>query len=254
VGTMERNLKHSLFNRRNGAEPARSSSVCRWRQALAGITLAGLAAVAIAVGPQKMYKWVDDKGVVHYTDTLPPDAVDKGNVELNKQGVAIGKTDPNATPEQRRAREAEIERAKQEAKDEQEKARLDRALLDSYTSEQDIELAKSRALKTIEQSVESARAYIAQLNKRKEAMATAKLPPNDKNAAAVNERELARINSDLEQQGEFLNRKQTEMANLIASYDSDKERWRAARARDSKRSVEAANTKSGGAAATKAQK
>jgi hypothetical protein len=190
---------------------------------------------------------------VHYTDSLPPDAVDKANVELNTQGITVGKTEPTATPEQRRAREAEAERAKQEAKDQQEAARLDRALLDSYTSEQDIELAKSRSLRTIEQSVESARAYIAQLTKRKEAMAAAKVNPNDKSAAAANERELARVNSDLDQQQEFLSRKQIEMNNLIARYDNDKERWRAAKEREAKRAVEAANAKAAPNAA-KAQK
>ena len=252
---MERDLKHSHSdrqNRRHGVVTrSRAARVCR--SLCLGIVLAGAAALTIAAGPSKMYKWVDDKGVVHYTDSLPPDAVDKGNVELNKQGITVGKTEPNATPEQRRAREAEAERAKQDAKDQQEAARLDRALLDSYTSEQDIELAKSRSLRTIEQSVESARAYIAQLTKRKEAMAAAKVNPNDKNAAAANERELARINSDLDHQQEFLTRKQTEMNNLIARYDNDKERWRAAKERESKRSVEAANAKAAPNAA-KAQK
>ena len=34
------------------------------------------------------YKWVDDQGVVHYTDKMPPEAINKGSIELNKQGVA----------------------------------------------------------------------------------------------------------------------------------------------------------------------
>ena len=40
-----------------------------------------------------MYKWVDERGVVHYTDKMPPEAVDKASVELNKQGVPINRTD-----------------------------------------------------------------------------------------------------------------------------------------------------------------
>ena len=62
-------------------------------------------------GDAATYKWVDEKGVVHYTDKIPPEAVNKGNVELDKQGVPVKRNDPALTPEQRRAREVEEERA-----------------------------------------------------------------------------------------------------------------------------------------------
>ena len=63
-----------------------------------------------------MYKWVDDKGVVHYTDQVPPDAVNKGNVQLSPQGIPIRKIAPATTPEQRKAREAEPERQREAAR------------------------------------------------------------------------------------------------------------------------------------------
>ena len=78
---------------------------------------------------------------------MPPDAVNKGNVELNKQGIAIKKTEPAITPEQSKAPEAEEERQREEAKLQAETARRDRALLDSYTTESDIDLAKSLAVR-----------------------------------------------------------------------------------------------------------
>ena len=79
------------------------------------LVLAALILLAPAVHATT-YKWVDDQGVVHYTDKMPPEAINKGSVELNKQGVPIKKNDPALTPEQRRAREAEEERARQAAK------------------------------------------------------------------------------------------------------------------------------------------
>src|SRR5580698_164387 len=39
------------------------------------------------------YKWVDDQGVVHYGDSVPPQYAQKETTLLNKQGVAIGHKD-----------------------------------------------------------------------------------------------------------------------------------------------------------------
>ena len=96
------------------------------------------------------YKWVDDQGNVHYSDKMPPEAVNKGSIELNKQGVAIKKNDPALTPEQRRAREVEEERTRQAAKIRDEIQRRDRALLQTFTTEGEIDLSKKRALRTID--------------------------------------------------------------------------------------------------------
>ena len=114
-----------------------------------------------------MYKWVDEKGVVHYTDKMPPEAVDKANVELNKEGIPIKRTDKALTPEQRRAIEQEAERAKETARAQEEIARRDRALVSSYTSEAEIDLARNRSLQTINNVILSSQAFSEQLSKRK---------------------------------------------------------------------------------------
>jgi len=114
-------------------------------------------------GPARaaLYKWTDEKGVVHYTDTLPPEAVDKARVELNKQGVEVKKTDKALTPEQRRAMEQDVQKQKELARQQEEVARRDRALLSTYTSEAEIDLARKRSLQTIDNVVQSTLAYTA---------------------------------------------------------------------------------------------
>ena len=113
------------------------------------------------------YKWIDDKGVVHYTDKIPPEALNKGNVELDKQGLPVKTTDPTLTPEQRRARADEDARRKQLAKERELAERRDRALLGTYTTEGEIDLARNRAVSTIDAQVQSSTAYVATLSKRK---------------------------------------------------------------------------------------
>src|SRR2546430_14534960 len=77
------------------------------------------------------YKWVDDKGIVHYSDKIPADAVNRGHVELDKQGVHLKKTDAALSPEEARVRAADSERQRQEAKEREVLARRGRALLAS---------------------------------------------------------------------------------------------------------------------------
>jgi len=209
------------------ARPARQPG--RWPVPAAILLAIGLFPAGAALAA--MYKWVDDKGVVHYTDTVPPDAVNKGSVQISPQGIPIKKVDPAITPDQRKAREAEQERQQERqreaAKQQTETERRDRALLDSYTTENDIELAKSRAVKTLQAALQSAQAYSAQLTKRKVAILERKAALGGKPAPADLERELASIDAELGRQSDIVAQKNRQLVEVAARYDADKERWQA---------------------------
>jgi HD superfamily phosphohydrolase len=187
--------------------------------AVAMLAPAGLARAA-------MYKWVDENGVVHYTDKMPPEAVDKASIELNKQGIPVKKTDKALTPEQRRALEQEAERKKQLARQEEEVARRDRALLSSYSSEAEIDLARNRSLQTINNVVQSSVAFSEQLNKRKADADAKKEEFKGKPVIAVLDRELESIDAELARQAEVIAQKKREAEAVNAKYDADKQRWR----------------------------
>jgi hypothetical protein len=176
--------------------------------------------------PAATYKWVDDKGVVHYSDKVPPEAVNKGSQELSKEGVPLRRTEPVPTPEQRRAREAEDERKRQLAKQQDEAERRDRALLASYTSEREIDLSRRRSLATIEAVIESATAYSEQLKKRKVAVEQQRAGYRDKPVPLVLEREYEGINTELAKQAELIGQKRAEWTATAARYDADRVRWR----------------------------
>jgi len=184
-------------------------------------------ALGAGIAEAAMYKWVDDKGVTHYTDKVPPDAVNKANIELNKQGVTIKKTDPAITSEQRKAHEAEAERQREAAKQQEEKGRRDRALRDSYTTESDIDLARNRSLRTVEAALKSAQAYSAQLTRRRAELTASKAALGGKPVPANLERELAAADTELARHADFIARKQQELVAIAARYDADKARWQA---------------------------
>lgn len=218
-------------------------------------------ALAIAVGPVRAatYKWIDEKGVVHYTDKIPTEAVNKGSTMLDKQARPVKKIDPAATAEQIRAREAEEENRRLNAKANEEIARRDRALVSSFTNESEIDLARNRALSTIDAQIDSSVAYTQQLTKRREELDRNKAKLAGKPLPAALERELEVSDSELEKTGALIEQKRRERNNVIARYDADRTRWRelksiseasAAAAATPSRSYPGATVSNGGSAVT----
>jgi hypothetical protein len=208
---------------RCAAAAAVTGSVRR-NAALAAFALAALLAHS-GSARAALYKWVDDQGVVHYTDKVPPEAINKGNIELNKQGVPLKKTEPALSPEQVKAKALEDERKRVLAKQQEDVARRDRALLASYTSENEIDFARARALQTVDNVIQSAQAYIAGLNKRKDFVLKKKAAAGD-NPPPDLARELAMLNGEIERQTDLVAQKKREAATVNAKYDVDKQRWR----------------------------
>lgn len=130
-----------------------SAMAYKW---LLPLLLAALALPAQA----RLYKWVDAQGKVHYTDTLPPDSASQGNAELSRSGNVVRKAESAEEKQKRLAAEAaEAERRKAAA----EQARKDRALLATYTTEQEIDLARDRTLENHNLMIKSAQARLSQL-------------------------------------------------------------------------------------------
>jgi hypothetical protein len=214
------------------ADLAQAASRRRSAPRVAAAVAAGALLCALASGAAfaAMYKWVDDKGVVHYSDQIPPEAVNKGSTQINKEGYTVKKVDP-ANPEQVRAREQEAAQkraaASREKADEEVERRRDRAVLDSYTTEADIDLAKSRSVKTLQAALQSAQSYSAQLTKRKSELLARKESFAGKPVPADVERELAANAAELGRQSALIKQKQAQLEEVVAKYDADKERWQA---------------------------
>lgn len=172
------------------------------------------------------YKWVDEKGVVHYTDKIPSEAVNKGSTMLDKQARPVKKIEPTATAEQIRMREAEEENRRLLAKANEEIARRDRALLSSYTTEAEIDLARSRAVGTIDAQIESSVAYTLSLTKRREDLDKQKAKFTNAVIPVALERELEGNDSELEKTAALIDQKRRERAAVVARYEADKGRWR----------------------------
>lgn len=172
------------------------------------------------------YKWVDEKGVTHYGDSVPAEDAQRESSVLNKQGMEIARTDAQRSPEEQaryqREKEAMI-RQKQH----------DSFLLTTYTSVKDIEALRDERLEQISGQRHAAEAYIETLHGRLSTLQSRALnfkPYNDKPAARRMPDDLAedlmRTLNEMRTQRTALAAKDAEEAALRNQFQSDIDRYR----------------------------
>lgn len=101
------------------------------------------------------YKWVDEHGKTHYGDTIPAQYAGQGTSEMDKKGLIIKKTPAALSPDQRKAQEDALASQKVEALKVMERSRKDKALLNTYSTEQEIDMARDRNLTQIDLAAQS---------------------------------------------------------------------------------------------------
>ncbi|HXZ96505.1 MAG TPA: DUF4124 domain-containing protein [Burkholderiales bacterium] len=196
-------------------------SVCAIRHVAVLLFLVMQAIPGFAV----MYKWVDEHGVTHYGDTIPPQYQNRANEELNKGGVVIKKNDPALTPEQIKARDDELAKHKQQTEDK----RRDAILLGTYTSVEEIDLARDRNLKQIEQVLNDTQAQLKTVEDQ--------LAASRKNAAAY-ARQNEPVPDALRQDIEILEKNKQDLEVAIVQKRVDTEELRKRFEADRKRYIE----------------
>jgi Domain of unknown function (DUF4124) len=111
----------------------------------------------------KSYRWVDDKGVTHYGDSVPPEYSAQGKSELNSQGVPMREFPRQLSP-------AEAVVAQQVATDDAKRRQHDNFLLTTYTQVADIEQLRDERLALIDGQMEIARGSIGASDQRLSAL------------------------------------------------------------------------------------
>ncbi|MCK4834221.1 MAG: DUF4124 domain-containing protein [Gammaproteobacteria bacterium] len=118
----------------------------------------------------KMYRWVDENGQMHFGDKIPTKYLVREHDELNEQGVKIKHKAAAKTAEEKR----EDRRLKAEQKKEEliakKKRQRDRVLLDTYTTERDLVVARDSRLDAVGSQIQLAETIIKDSNNKIETM------------------------------------------------------------------------------------
>lgn len=117
-----------------------------------------------------MYKWVDENGHIHFSDSIPLKYISRAHKELNHQGIVIKQKDAAKTPEQKAEDKRLANERRRLALLEKKKKQRDRVLLDTYTTERDLIVARDARLDAVDAQIRLAKTIIGDAKKNLESL------------------------------------------------------------------------------------
>ena len=187
----------------------------------------------LAAGAQQRerstYSWVDDEGVRHYGDSIPPEYADKPKEVLNNQGVAVDHVDGKKTEEQlaaeERARELEVQMELQR--------RADKTLLSTYVTVDEIVMHRDRRVELFQAQARVTELYLRNLTRRlnqlKQEAGRYKPYSADPNAAMIDPglvEEIGDTETSIQRHELNLKKFRQEESDIIERFEGDIERFK----------------------------
>jgi hypothetical protein len=181
---------------------------------------------AAAPSGRVVYKWVDEHGVTHYGDHIPPEYAAQEQHLINAQGVEIERLEAQRTPEQLAAEE------QKKAEAEQNRNR-DRNLLSTYASVQEIERLRDQRVTLVSDQIKVTSQFLEVLNgkltKLRESSLHFKPYSSDPKAPAMPDQfaeDLVRVGNDIRTQEQNLREKRSEETTMSKQFESDIDRFK----------------------------
>ena len=195
---------------------------------IALLLLLPLAASATEKG-QKLYRWVDSDGVVHFGDSIPAEYTDLERHVVNNHGITVdvmrAKRTEEEIAEERRQEELRIARDVQR--------RQDQALLATYLSIDEIVLHRDRRVELFQAQARVTELYLSNLKRRLDSLeeeASLYRPYSvDPDAEMIDPDlagDLVTTKDTIERHQANLQRFHDDEQNILARFDGDINRFR----------------------------
>ena len=177
-------------------------------------------AAAFAFPAVAAFKCVDEKGRTHIEETLPAACTNVVTYEISRSGTVIRKIEPSGTriaPESK-AKSAESEKSAAEQK------RRDKALLDSYSSEREIDAVRDRNVEILKTRLAAARGVLQKAEAR-EQRAQQMVDTKGKAATTVNANDLELAKQERATAAKTVARLEKDLEETQARFAADTKRW-----------------------------
>jgi hypothetical protein len=207
---------------------------------LTAVTLL-LALTVQAAEPQKLYRWVDSNGTVHYGDKVPPEYAEMDKHVVNEHGITVdtvrGKKSPEELAEERRLKELRAEEELQR--------RADRALLATYNSIDEIVMHRDRRVELFQAQSRVTELYLRNLQRRLDSLlqeASGFQPYSDDEDAPMIDpslsEDLAVTRETIARHEDNLKRFQMDEAQIVQRFETEMDRFRKLKGLDQQASAQ----------------
>jgi hypothetical protein len=193
-----------------------------------GVALIASTAFAAGAGASGRmgYNWVDEKGVTHYGDHIPPEYATQEQHVINAQGVEIEHLEAQKSPEQLAAEE-------QKKTDAQQGKERDRNLLSTFASVREIEGLRDQRVTLVTDQIRVTSQFLESLNGKMNKLRAGsthfKPYSADPKAPVMPDQmveDLVRLGNDIRTQQQNLAAKRSEEATMSKQFESDIARYK----------------------------
>ena len=199
------------------------------RKLITTIALIILGSSATAGDEQKVYKWTDDQGNVHFSDSIPAEHAERPKEVLNDHGVTVGELEGKKTAEQ--LEQERIEKDQRVAKELQRRA--DQALLATYLSIEEIVMHRDRRVELFQAQSRVTELYLRNLDHRlqglREEASQYKPYSDDPDAPMIDEKlaeELRATKETISRHERNLKKYESNEQQIIERFDGDIRRFK----------------------------
>jgi hypothetical protein len=188
-----------------------------------GLLLLALQMPAAHAG--KTYCCTDERGRQACGDSLPRECFGRAYRELSERGTLLRQVEAPLTADQQAQREAALASKKKEERAAMEEKRKNQALLNTYTSEKDVDIARDRALADMESRVKEVQAKYGDAVKRKQKLES-EMEFYKKKPVPAELKEQIKVNdNEIKAQQSAMDAKKQEMEQVRTKFEEEKKRY-----------------------------
>lgn len=193
------------------------------------ILLFSLLLPGIVAAQQKLYRWIDSDGIVHYGDSIPAEYAEIERHVVNDHGITVDVLRAKKTAEEI----AEEERQKEIMLQEELQRRADQALLATYLNIDEILMHRDRRIELFQAQARVTELYLRNLERRMTALedeASMYRPYSDDPDAEMIDPDLTddmqTTKTTIERHQANLRRFEDDQQSIVARFDGDIDRFK----------------------------
>ncbi len=174
-----------------------------------------------------LYRWVDENGQVHYSDSIPPSGARQGHAELDTEARAIRNIAPVKSAAEIQREHAAAVRAEKLAKEKALREAEDRALIQTFSSVEQIEAMADERLSTIDYEIRNTRRKLDKIKDQLKRTETRRdwFTNNDKPVPEQISANLAELNKQIDIYNKSIARQEHKRAETVSKFVRDRQRY-----------------------------
>lgn len=173
----------------------------------------------------KSYCCSDERGRQVCGDSLPRECFGRAYREVSERGTTLRRVEAPLTAEQRAQRDAALANKQKEERAATEEQRKNQALLNTYSSEKDVDVARARALSDVENRAKEVQVKYSEALKRKQKLDGELEFYRKKPTPPELTQKIKATDAEIKAQQNAMDAKKQEMEQIRIRFDAEKQRY-----------------------------